>query len=129
MPVVYNTAVKTARLNAVRTAAASGTLELVSAANTVLAVFSLTSSAGSVSADVWTLAFAANTVNGASAAGAGTNAASARIKDSGGTIILSGLTVGLSSSSADLKMINTSITSGQSVTINSATVQHAADPV
>ena len=129
MPVIYDAATKTARMTATRNQVANGTLELQSSANTVLAIFGLSSDGGTISGDTWTLALDANTVTGESGAGTGTTAAKARIKDSGGTVRISGLTVGLSTSSADLKMINTSITSGQSVTINSATVQHAADPV
>lgn len=56
------------------------------------------------------------------ATGSGT-AAAARIKDGGGTTIVSGLTV--STSGADINLNSTSITSGQTVTLTSGTVTHA----
>ena len=128
MSVIYAMAVKTARITATRNAVANGTLELQSSANTVLAIFSLSADGGTISNDTWTLVFDADTVNGETAAGAGTTATKARIKDSSGNVRISGLTVGATGSGADLQMINASISSGQSVTISSATIQHAADP-
>jgi hypothetical protein len=65
------------------------------------------------------LAFDAGSVT---ASGTGT-AAAARIKTSGGTSNLTGLTVGTSGS--DINLDSTSITSGQTVTLSSATIQHA----
>jgi hypothetical protein len=51
-------------------------------------------------------------------------AAAARIRTaSGGTDIVTGLTVGVSAS--DINLDSTSITAGQTVTINSATITHA----
>jgi hypothetical protein len=128
MPVIYDAAVKTARMNAVRTSVADGALELLSNANQVLASFGFAGDAGAVAGSTWTLAFDANTVNGTVAAGTGTNATKARIKDSGGNVRISGLTVGAAGSGTNIEMINTSISSGQPVTINSAAIQHAADP-
>jgi hypothetical protein len=55
------------------------------------------------------------------AAATGT-AAAARLKDGGGNIVISGLTV--STSGADVVLNATAISAGQSVTINSATIQH-----
>lgn len=127
MPVIYDAAVKTARMNAVRTSVADGALELLSNANQVLASFGLAADAGAVAGDTWTLALDANTVNGLVAAGAGTNATKARIKDGGGTVRVSGLTVGAVGSGAQLEMLNTSISSGQPVTLNAATIKHAPD--
>jgi hypothetical protein len=49
-------------------------------------------------------------------------AAAARLKDGGGNIVISGLTV--STSGADVVLNATAISVGQSVTINSATIQH-----
>jgi hypothetical protein len=55
---------------------------------------------------------------------AGTNtAAAARIKDGGGNVQVSGLTVGTSGS--DINLNSTSITSGQTVTLSSGTITHA----
>lgn len=123
MAVVYNVAVKTARMTQTRDYFAGGTLELLSASSQVLAVFDLTSGGGTISGDTWTLAFDAGTVTGEAAAGVGTTATAARLKTSGGDAHLTGLTVGLSGS--DVNMTNTSITTGQDVTMNSASIQHA----
>lgn len=128
MPVVYNMAVKTARMTTTRNQVANGTLELLSAANAVLAIFGLSADGGTISNDTWTLVLDATTVNGEAAAGAGTNATKARIKDSGGTPRITGLTVGLPGSGADLIMVNTSITSGQAIGPTSGSIQHAPDP-
>lgn len=125
MAVIYNVAVKTARMTATRDYFAGGSLELLSASSQVLAIFNLTSGGGTVSGDTWTLAVTASTVAGQAAAGAGTTATQARIKNSGGNAHITGLTVGLSDSAADLKMTNTSITTGQDVTLSSGSIQHA----
>ncbi len=53
-----------------------------------------------------------------------TTAAAARIRDSNSTDIITGLTVG--TSATDIILDNTSINTGQTVTINSATITHAA---
>ena len=50
------------------------------------------------------------------------------IKNAADTAHLTGLIVSHTSGSGDVKMTNTSIASGQSVTITSATVTHAIDP-
>lgn len=122
MPVTYATAVKTARITATRDHFANGTLEILTAADAVLATFGLASDGGSVSGAVWTLALDAGTVT---ATGTGT-AAKAQIKTSGGTANLTGLTVGVSGSGADVIVDNASIATGQSVTLSSATITHAA---
>jgi hypothetical protein len=120
MAVTYTNAVKTARMTATRDHFADGTLEIgTSAMGAVLATFGLSGTGGSVSTDTWTLAFDASSVT---ASGTGT-AAAARIKTSGGTSNLTGLTVGTSGS--DINLDSTSITSGQTVTLSSATIQHA----
>lgn len=120
MAVNYVTAVKTARLDATRNRFINGSLEILTAANAVLATFTLTATAGSVTGDVWTLAFAAGTV----AAGASGVATQARMKNSGGTVELSGLTVGVTG--ADINLNNTNIANGQNVSLTSATITHAA---
>lgn len=63
--------------------------------------------------------FDASTVT---ASGSGT-AAKAQIKNSGGTDGVTGLTVG--TSATDIVLDSVSITSGQSVTLSSATITHA----
>lgn len=119
MAVTYNVAVKTARITATRDHFADGTLEIQTAADAVLATFGLSVAGGSISGDIWTLAFDVGTV---AATGAGT-AAKAVIKTSGGAAHLTGLTVGTTGS--DINLDNTSIAIGQNVTLNSATIQHA----
>jgi hypothetical protein len=56
-------------------------------------------------------------------ASAGGAAAAARLKDGGGTIVISGLTVGTAGS--DINLNNTTISSGQTITISSGTIVHA----
>lgn len=56
-------------------------------------------------------------------ASATNTAAAARIKDGGGTVIVSGLTVGTSAS--DIILNSTSITNGQTVTITAGTITHS----
>lgn len=120
MSVTYTTAVKTSRMTATRDAVANGTLEIGTAAMAaVLATFGLSAAGGTISDDVWTLAFDADTV---AAGGTGT-AAAARVKDSGGVAQVTGLTVGTSGS--DINLDSTSITSGQNVTLSAATITHA----
>ena len=123
MSVIYNAAVKTARITATRDYFANGTLEIQSADNTVLAIFGLDTDGGDISGDTWTLVFDASTVPGETGAGAGTDAAKAQIKDSGGNAHLTGLTVG--TSGTDIILDNVNIADGQNVTLSSATIQHA----
>lgn len=115
----YTTAIKTARMTATRDLLANGTLEILDGA-TVLAVFGLSATGGTISNDTWTLALDAGTV---SATDTGV-ADGAQIKDSGGTAQITGLTVGMSGS--DINLDNTSINTGQDVTLSSASIQHAA---
>lgn len=123
MAVTYTNAVKTARITATRDHFANGTLEILAANDTVLAIFGLSASGGTIATDTWTLVFDNATVTGEAGAGAGTAAAKAQIKTSGGTADLTGLTVG--TSGADINLNNTSIANGQNVTLSSATLQHA----
>lgn len=121
MAVTYATAAKTARMTATRDHFADGTLEIgTTGMATVLATFGLSATGGSVTNDVWTLAFDASSVT----ASAGGTAAAPRLKNSVGTANLTGLTVGTSGS--DINLDSTSISSGQTVTLSSATITHAA---
>ncbi len=122
MPVTYNAAVKTSRMTATRDYFAGGTLEIMSAADVVLATFTLTGVGGSVATGVWALAFTASTV-AAGDGGSGTAATKAQIKNSGGSAHITGLTVG--TTGADINLNNTSIATGQSVTLSSASITHA----
>lgn len=119
MAVTYATAVKTARITATRDHFANGTLEILTSADAVLATFGLSATGGTISGGTWTLAFDASTVT---ATGTGT-AAKAQIKTAGATANLTGLTVG--TSGADINLDSVSITTGQSVTLSSATIAHA----
>lgn len=119
MAVTYTTAVKTSRITATRDYHANGTLEILTAADVVLATFGLDAAGGTISGAVWALVFDASSVT---ASGTGT-AAKAQIKNSGGTAGITGLTVGTSGS--DINLNNTSINSGQTVALLSATITHA----
>lgn len=119
MAVTYNAAVKTARMTATMTYFADGTLEIQDSGGTALATFGLDSAGGTVSGAVWTLVFDADTVT----AGATGTAAKAVVKDSSSAAHLTGLTVG--TSGTDIVLDNTSIASGQEVTLSGATITHA----
>ena len=123
MAVTYTTAVKNARLNAVTTAiGATGVLEIGTAAMaSVLATIPLANPAAPGAASgVLTFTMPASDT---SADNSGT-AAAARIRTaSGGTDIVTGLTVGLAAT--DVILDSTSITAGQTVTVSSATITHA----
>jgi hypothetical protein len=123
MAVTYTTAVKNARLDAVVTAIGSaGVLEIgTTGMGSVLATIALGNPAGTTSSGV--LTFSGFPRSDTSADNTGT-AAAARIRTaSGGTDIITGLTVGTSGS--DINLDSTSITAGQTVTINSAAITHA----
>lgn len=123
MSVVYPTATKNARMTAVLNLMASGTLEIGSAGMaSVLATFALDASPGSVAGGVLTLA---DLPLNDSADNTGT-AAAARFRDSSSGDVITGLTVGLSGSGADVIIQNTSIVAGQAVSVTSATITHAA---
>jgi len=123
MSVIYTTAVKTDRMTASKDYFVNGTLELLSAGDVVLAIFTLSATAGSVATDTWTLGFTSSTVTGEAGAGAGTDATKAQIKNSGGTPSITGLTVG--TGGTDIVLDNANIASGQNVTLSSAEIQHA----
>ncbi|BAB48040.1 hypothetical protein [Mesorhizobium japonicum] len=118
MSVILATAVKTAVLTAIRDQVAAGSLEILDASNVLLAAFTLSGSGGSVAGAVWTLTFASSTV----ASGAAGTAAKAQIKNSGGTALITGLTVG--TTAADIILTSTTIASGQNVILTSATITH-----
>lgn len=119
MSVIYDTATKTARITATRDECANGTLEIRTAADAVLATFGLSATGGTIATDTWTLVFDASPVV---ASGTGT-AAKAVIIDSVAGVRITGLTVG--TSATDIILDSVSITSGQNVSLTSATIQHA----
>lgn len=125
MSVTYTTAVKNARLDAVTTAiGTTGVLEIgTTAMGTVLATITLGNPAAAA-ASGGVLTFSGFPRSDTSADATGT-AAAARIRTaSGGTDIVTGLSVG--TSGTDIVLDNTSINATQTVTINSATITHAA---
>jgi hypothetical protein len=127
MSLVYSTATKTARLQAVINqidgGAGPGTLEIgTTGMGTVLAIITLADPCGTVSGDVLTFDFDPDVSD--TAADATGTAAAARIKDSAGTVVVSNLTVG--TSAADIIINSTSITVGQVVTLTTGTITHAA---
>ncbi len=123
MAVVYTTAVKNARLNAVTTAiGTTGVLEIgTTGMATVLATIPLANPAAPAAAGgVLTFTMPQSDT----AADASGTAAAARIRTAtGGTDVVTGLTVG--TSGTDIVLDNLSINVGQQVTINSATITHA----
>lgn len=124
MSVAYNTTVKNARLQVVADAidqgSGAGVLQIgTTGMASVLASITLADPCGSVTGGVLTFDMPQSDT---SADNTGT-AAAARIRDSDGTDIVTGLTVGTSGS--DINLDSTSITAGQTVTINSATITHA----
>ncbi len=125
MAVNYNAAVKSARLNAVVTAidagSGAGTLEIcTSAYASVLAEITLADPCATVSGG--TLTFSGFPRSDVSANASGT-AAVARIKDSDGTVVIDGLTVG--TSGTDIILGSTTITAGNEVQLTSAVINHA----
>jgi len=124
MPVTYTTAVKNARLSAVVSQIGStGVLEIgTTGMAAVLATIALDATAGTVSGGVLTFSGFPKSDTSADATG---TAAAARIRTApGGTDIVTGLSVGTSGS--DINLNSTSIASGQTVTISSASITHAA---
>ena len=123
MSITYTTAVKNARLNAVTTAAgATAVLEIGTAGMAaILATIPLANPiAPGAASGVLTLTMPQSD---ASADNTGT-AAAARIRTAtGGTDIVTGLTVG--TSCTDIVLDSTNITAGQTVTLNSAAITHA----
>ena len=124
MAVTYETAVKTARMQAVVTQIDEGTgagkLKIRDGSNNVLATFTLADPCGTVSGAVLTFDFDPDISATAGATGTATNAI---ITDSDDETKISGLTVGVGT--GDIQLDSTSITSGQTVTITAGTITHA----
>lgn len=115
----YAAATKTARMTAVRDqvdlGAGAGKLEIGTAGMAATCVtITLNDPSGTVSSNVLTLSGFPKTV----AASGACTAAAARIRDSNNTDVVTGLTVG--TSGTDITLDNTSINSGQNVTINAS---------
>jgi hypothetical protein len=123
MGVVYASALRTTRMNDVKTAidagSGAGTLEIgTTAMGTVLAIITLTDPCGSVSGDVLTFTMPHSDT---SADATGT-AAAARIKDSDGNVIVSGLTVG--TSGTNIVLDDVALVATQTVTLTAGTLTH-----
>ena len=126
MPVTYTNAVKIARMAAVVSqAGTTAVLEIGTAAmGTVLATINLGNPIAGAATGAGVLTLSGFPRSDTSADATGT-AAAARIRTAtGGTDIITGLTVG--TSGADIILDSVSITAGQTVTINSAAITHAA---
>ncbi len=124
MAVTYSNTIKDNRmtqvLNAIDAGSGAGYIEICSAAYAaVLATITLDDPCGTVGSQALTLTMPKSDTN---ADNTGT-AAIARIKDSTGTIVVSGLTV--STSGADINLSSLAITAGDTVTLNSAVITHA----
>lgn len=124
MSISYVTAVKNSRLQVVADAidagaSGGGALVIMTAGNAELARIDLDNPCGSVAGGVLTFS---GLPNSNVAIGTGT-AALAKIQDSAGADVATGLTVG--TSGADVILDSTSITAGQTVQLNSATITHA----
>jgi hypothetical protein len=124
MAVTYSTATKTARMEAVIAqidgGSGAGKLKIRDGSNNILATLTLTDPCGAASSGVLTFDFDPDISATASASG---TAANAIITDSADVTVISGLTVGTSAS--DINLDSTSITSGQTVTITTASITHA----
>ena len=124
MAVVYNTPLTNARLTDVITyidaGAGSGTMEVgTTGIAAVLSTIVLAKPCGTVAARVLTFSGMPRVDVAAAVTGI---AAEARIKDSTGTVIISGLTVGLAGSGSDAIINSVNISIGDIVTLTSATI-------
>ena len=135
MSVSYSTTAKNARLQVIAdlvagktVAAATGTAtaglliigtSALSGATGVLATIPLNTTPATVSSGVLTITGTPS----ASASATGT-AAKAQLRDSAGTVVVDGLTVG--TSAADIIVSSVSVTAAQTVTVNSGTITHSA---
>ena len=127
MAVSYAGTLQTSRMNAVVSAvdahASPATLEIGTAAMAqVLVIITLGDPSFAV-AGTPAVATMQGVPKSGTASGTGT-AAAARIKEGGGTAIVTGLTVG--TSAADIILNSTSISNGQTVTISAGTITHAS---
>jgi hypothetical protein len=125
MPVSYVTSLKSSRMAAVITAidisAPAAVIEIGTAGMAaILVTITLSDPSFTESAGIITMAGAPKS---GIASGTGT-AAAARIRTGGAADVVTGLTVGTSLS--DINLNSTSITTGQTVTLTSGTLIHAA---
>lgn len=124
MGVIYAASIRTSRMTVVETALDAGAgaayLEIGDAGfASVLVTFTLSDPAGTVSGDVLT---GSSMPKSATASNSGI-AAEARLKDSTGAVVASGLTVGTSGANVIISP-STSITLGQSCSLTALTITH-----
>lgn len=124
MAVIYSTAAKNARLQGVVSTidagSGAGVLQIGTASMaTVLAEITLADPCGTVASGVLTFSGFPRSDSSANATGV---AAAARIRDSNGADVITGLTVGVPGSGADIILETTNIDTGEIVTLNSATI-------
>lgn len=126
MAVNYSGATKNARMTAVRDqidgGVSTGKLNIYDSSDVILGTVLLSDPCGTVAAN--TLTFTGFPRSDVSADNAGIGA-KATITDSADVVVISGLTVGLAGSGADIILDNTNIAAGQSIVINSASITHA----
>jgi|ERR1035437_1763499 hypothetical protein len=123
MSVTYNATLKNTRMTDVVTAiGATGFLNIYSAAPVLLASISLDNPAGTVTGGVLTFTSTPRTDSTADATGTASGATITTAVDGGGTIIVSGLTVG--TSATDIVLSSTNIIAGQPVTITAMSITH-----
>lgn len=124
MAVIYSTAAKNARLegvvNTIDAGSGAGVLQIgTTGMGTVLASITLADPCGTVSGGVLTFSGFPRSDTSADANG---TAAAARIRDSNGNDVITGLTVGLVGSGADIIFESVSFNVGEIITLNSATI-------
>jgi hypothetical protein len=124
MAIIYSTAARNARLtgvvNTIDAGSGAGVLQIGTAAMaTVLAEITLADPCGTVTGGVLTFSGFPRSDSSANATGV---AAAARIRDSNGADVITGLTVGMTGSGADIILDTTNIDTGEIVTLNSATI-------
>lgn len=125
MSVIYRSSLRTTRMGDVVTdidsGAGAGVLQIgTSGMGTVLVEITLNDPCGSVSGDVLTFAGFPKTATPA----ANGTAAAARIRNSTGTDIITGLTVG--TTGTNITLGSTTISTAVDVTINTATLTHSS---
>ena len=124
MAVTYSATVTNQRLtvvvNAVDAGAGSGVLLIgTSGMAATLATIILDKPCGTVASRVLTFSGMPRTDVSADASG---TAAEARIEDSAGTVVISGLTVGLAASGSDIIISSTTVALGDILALTSATI-------
>lgn len=124
MAVNYSGTTKNARLSAVVAKidqnSANGNIYIRDASNVILANVNLAFPSATVAANTITFSGFPRSDTAADATGTATNAT---ITSANGDVIISGLTVG--QGTGDVNLDSTSITLGQTLTLNSVTITHA----